>query len=348
MGPGVQRPEPRDELEGTSESGMHRNGDADETRGSHRRFVERLDGEVDPPRFESRIFTERHGKSETEGLVAELVAGQEQYGTSGRVFGHDASSIISTMPIARSAALLLLFATRAAFPQSEPQEATLKAEYQEQIEKGHSRAEGYVDLRSDDVRITADRVEFWNEEMRVIAEGNVVYEQGDQKIIATRMEADLKTKTGRFFNAHGRAGTDLYFYGDIIEKESEDAYVIEGGAFHLLRPAHAALAVHRGKSAHEEEPPRGAPSSPLEAQVASHLLRPDSLLPHRRAGTRHGVSSSSDRELLPQGFHLRSGVLLGHQPLHGRDHRVRALFPGRQRGLRSSIATSRARPREGR
>ncbi len=138
------------------------------------------------------------------------------------------------MPIARSVTLFLMvfcIGPREAFPQTEPQEAILKAEYQEQVEKGHARAEGYVDLRSGDVHIVADRVDFWDEEMRVIAEGNVVYEQGDQKIIATRMEADLRTKTGRFFNAHGRAGTDLYFYGDIIEKESEDTYVIEGGAF---------------------------------------------------------------------------------------------------------------------
>ncbi len=130
--------------------------------------------------------------------------------------------------------LLLVLTARASFAQSpgqETQDVTLKAERQEQVAKGHARAEGYVDLRSGDVHITADRVEFWDEEMRVIAEGNVVYEQGDQKIIATRMEADLNTKTGRFFNAHGRAGADLYFYGDIIEKESEDVYAIEGGAF---------------------------------------------------------------------------------------------------------------------
>src|SRR3990172_2266501 len=122
------------------------------------------------------------------------------------------------MPVARGVSLLIL-AARASFPQSpaeEAQEATLKADYQEQVAQGHVKAEGYVDLRSEDVHLTADRVEFWNEEMQVIAEGNVVYEQGDQKIIATRMEADLKTKTGRFFNAHGRTAADLYFYTDII------------------------------------------------------------------------------------------------------------------------------------
>jgi LPS-assembly protein len=110
-------------------------------------------------------------------------------------------------------------------------QAILLAESQEQMEDGHVLAEGYVDLRFGDVHLTADRVEFWSDEMRVVAEGNVVYQQGDQKIIATRLDADLRTKTGRFHNAHGLAGSDLYFYGDIIEKVSEDTYVIERGAF---------------------------------------------------------------------------------------------------------------------
>ncbi|HSF19870.1 MAG TPA: putative LPS assembly protein LptD [Vicinamibacteria bacterium] len=131
------------------------------------------------------------------------------------------------MPIGR-AALLVLLATSL---QARQQEATIKAFSQEQLGKGHVRAEGYVDIRTEDVQLTADRVEFWEDEMRVVAEGNVVYEQGDQKIIATRLEADLRTKTGRFFNAHGMAGSDLYFYGDIIEKVSDDTYVVEGGAF---------------------------------------------------------------------------------------------------------------------
>ena len=114
---------------------------------------------------------------------------------------------------------------------SQGEKVTLLAESQEQMEDGHVLLEGYVDLRFDDVHLTADRAEFWSDEMRVVAEGNVVYEQGDQKIIATRLDADLRTKTGRFHNAHGVAGSDLYFYGEIIEKESDDTYVIERGAF---------------------------------------------------------------------------------------------------------------------
>lgn len=110
-------------------------------------------------------------------------------------------------------------------------DVVLRAEEQRQLAEGHAVAEGYVDIRSGDVHLTADWVEFWRDEMKVVAEGNVVFEQGDQKIVASRLEADLRTGTGRFHNAHGMAGQDLYFYGDVIEKISEDVYVIERGAF---------------------------------------------------------------------------------------------------------------------
>ena len=129
---------------------------------------------------------------------------------------------------------LLLWVLHAAAPSTlaqPPGGLTLQAEKQEQLEDGHVRAEGYVSIRLGDTHLTADIVDFWPEELRVIAEGNVVFRQGDQKIVATRLEADLEGKTGRFFNAYGMAGRDLYFYGDVIEKESEDVYVIEGGAF---------------------------------------------------------------------------------------------------------------------
>ena len=38
--------------------------------------------------------------------------------------------------------------------------------------------------------------------------------------IIKKLEAELEGKTGRFFNAYGMAGRDLYFYGDVIEKEA--------------------------------------------------------------------------------------------------------------------------------
>jgi LPS-assembly protein len=115
-------------------------------------------------------------------------------------------------------------------PAALPGGFSLEAEVQEQVEKNRVKARGYVDIRAGEVRLQADTVEFWNEEMRVVAEGNVVFEQGGQKIVATKAIMDLQKRTGRFFNAYGNA-EDFFFYGDVIEKESEEVYVIEGGAF---------------------------------------------------------------------------------------------------------------------
>lgn len=114
---------------------------------------------------------------------------------------------------------------------AQEEDTTLQADTQSQLADGLVVAEGYVSIRSGNVHLTADSVNFWPAEDRVVAEGNVVYRQDDQKIVATRLEADLKTKTGRFYNAYGMSGRDFYFYGDVIEKESEDTYVVEGGAF---------------------------------------------------------------------------------------------------------------------
>ncbi|MFQ5791392.1 MAG: LPS-assembly protein LptD, partial [Acidobacteriota bacterium] len=116
-------------------------------------------------------------------------------------------------------------------PSPEGGSLVLNAEVQEQVEKGHIKARGYVDVRLGDVHLQADQVEFWSEEMLVIAEGNVVLQHGDQKIVGTRMEVNLENGTGKFYNAHGVAGQDFYFYGDVVERESEDVYVIHRGAF---------------------------------------------------------------------------------------------------------------------
>ncbi|HEX9725246.1 MAG TPA: putative LPS assembly protein LptD [Vicinamibacteria bacterium] len=116
-------------------------------------------------------------------------------------------------------------------PSPPPGTVTLDAEVQEQLEKGHVRATGYVDIVSGDVRLSADRVDFWSEEMRVVAEGNVVFQQGDQKIVGDRVEANLENGTGKFYNAYGNAGSDLFFHGEVVEKVDEDTYVVEHGAF---------------------------------------------------------------------------------------------------------------------
>jgi len=113
-----------------------------------------------------------------------------------------------------------------------PPQTQMVIEADEQMdEDGHVTARGYVDIKYGDVTLQADHVDYWAEEQRVIAEGNVVFQQGDQKIVGTRMEINLADGTGKFWNAYGVAGRDMYFYGDVIVRESKDVYIIEHGAF---------------------------------------------------------------------------------------------------------------------
>lgn len=129
------------------------------------------------------------------------------------------------------AIILVVHAGPSLARQQQGQSVVLQANEQEQIEEGHVKARGYVDVQYGDIKLQADTLEFWQLEMRAVAEGNVVFQQGDQKIVGSRMEVNLEDGTGRFFNARGVLGKDLYFYGDIVERESKDVYIIEGGAF---------------------------------------------------------------------------------------------------------------------
>ncbi|HEY3037293.1 MAG TPA: LPS assembly protein LptD [Pyrinomonadaceae bacterium] len=91
--------------------------------------------------------------------------------------------------------------------------------------------EGNVDARIGTYRLQADKVTVYEATNRVIAEGNVVFDQGDQqRITGTRAEWNYRTKTGLFLNSTGftnqtQDGTRLYFTADRVEKISLDTII---------------------------------------------------------------------------------------------------------------------------
>ncbi len=91
--------------------------------------------------------------------------------------------------------------------------------------------EGNVDARIGTYRLQADRLTVYEEKNQVIAEGNVVFDQGDQqRITGTRAEWNYRTKTGFFVDSTGftnqtQDGTRLYFTADRIERVSLDTIV---------------------------------------------------------------------------------------------------------------------------
>jgi LPS-assembly protein len=91
--------------------------------------------------------------------------------------------------------------------------------------------EGNVDARIGLYRLQADKVTVYEATNKVIAEGNVVFDQGDQqRITGTRAEWNYKTKTGFFMDSTGFTnqtddGTRIYFTADRVEKISLDTLI---------------------------------------------------------------------------------------------------------------------------
>ena len=91
--------------------------------------------------------------------------------------------------------------------------------------------DGNVDARIGTFRLQADKVTVIEASNRVIAEGNVVFDQGNQqRITGSRAEWNYRTKTGFFINSTGftnqtQDGTIIYFTADSVERVSYDTIV---------------------------------------------------------------------------------------------------------------------------
>ena len=98
-----------------------------------------------------------------------------------------------------------------------------------------SICEGNVDARIGVYRLQADKVTVYDATNKVVAEGNVVFDQGEQqRITGSHAEWNYKTKTGFFVNSTGytnqtQDGTRMYFTADRIEKIAYDKIVVING-----------------------------------------------------------------------------------------------------------------------
>jgi LPS-assembly protein len=110
-------------------------------------------------------------------------------------------------------------------------------DYQKMTEIGKEKGqhivvyEGNVDIRVGTYRLQADKVTDYEATTTILAEGNVVFDQGDQqRITGSRSEWNYKTKIGYFINSTGFTnqtadGTRLYFTADRIDRISLDTIV---------------------------------------------------------------------------------------------------------------------------
>jgi lipopolysaccharide transport LptD-like protein len=90
--------------------------------------------------------------------------------------------------------------------------------------------EGYVNATHGDIRLQGDRVTFNSTTDDMIAEGNVIFDQGaDQRVTAHRAEINWRTKRGVFWTSTGftnrtQTGDYVFFTAARVEKTGPDTY----------------------------------------------------------------------------------------------------------------------------
>jgi LPS-assembly protein len=117
----------------------------------------------------------------------------------------------------------------------------------EQVTLNHWRLIGNVELAVPGAtfKFFADEVDYFIDTSKLVAKGNVVFSDADGRIAADRVDFDTLSGTGTFMNASGsmRIGSDvnvadfagqdpdIYFYGEVIEKQGPRRYKLTRGAF---------------------------------------------------------------------------------------------------------------------
>ena len=91
--------------------------------------------------------------------------------------------------------------------------------------------EGYAQMAYRDVRVQAERIEIDEEAETLTASGEVVFERGNEKVVADSMSADLAAGTASFEGARGIVGQDFHFIAERFEEREDGAYEITNGAF---------------------------------------------------------------------------------------------------------------------
>jgi LPS-assembly protein len=124
-------------------------------------------------------------------------------------------------------------------PEAPPEgEIHLTAETQEQLGKGHVRARGFVDIRFGDTRLQCERADVrevqnpdGTKTRKLVAEENVVFMRGEERLSGDRLEMDFDTGLGVFENAIGYVAPGVFVEGKRIERLGEKTYKVEGGRF---------------------------------------------------------------------------------------------------------------------
>jgi lipopolysaccharide assembly outer membrane protein LptD (OstA) len=108
----------------------------------------------------------------------------------------------------------------------------------ERFADGHTQFRGFVDLIFGDTRIQTDRLDIYQMEKpdgttarRVVAEGNVVFMRGEERLSGEKLDMELDTSRGTFENAFGYVSPGVLIEARRIERIGPSEYRIEDGKF---------------------------------------------------------------------------------------------------------------------
>ena len=106
---------------------------------------------------------------------------------------------------------------------------TIEAREQHRTAKHEFMAKGNVEVHYQDMLLKADEIHGNDETQDVEGEGNVYFEQGQQKVNGEHFKFNFGTKTGTFYEVKGRVDPGFFFVAREIEKLSEDTYRVKDG-----------------------------------------------------------------------------------------------------------------------
>lgn len=94
---------------------------------------------------------------------------------------------------------------------------------------------GDVLVKYQDIVLRSDVLEVDLTTLKLKAEGNVLFDQGPNRLACQRLEFDLRNKTGTFYQVDAFFAPTYSFRGEEVEKISEDTYRFRRGVFSSCR-----------------------------------------------------------------------------------------------------------------
>ncbi len=96
---------------------------------------------------------------------------------------------------------------------------------------GRAVLSGDVRILYQDLEVRAERIELDEQTQDLVAEGNVIFDKGPQRVSGDLMEYNLDTELGRIVNAKGSMGTDYFFEGAEVLKTGAESFRVLQGKF---------------------------------------------------------------------------------------------------------------------